>query len=67
MLRKVAYGSNSEKLAMSTTGPLNPGAADPMGDVGRGLRRAISGIMLCNKSRVDDAGTAHSITLIGRG
>jgi hypothetical protein len=31
------------------------------------LSAAISGIMLCNKSRVDDAGAAHSIALIGRG
>ena len=28
---------------------------------------AISGIMRCNKSRMDDAGVAHSIALIGRG
>jgi hypothetical protein len=30
-------------------------------------RWAISGIMRCTKSRVDDAGVAHSIALIGRG
>jgi len=43
--------------------PLTDMTADMLG-----VRLRASGIMRCNKSRVDDAGAAaHSIALIGRG